>query len=230
MEQPSGFLLVNKPAGITSFGVIARLRKITGIKKIGHAGTLDPFATGLLIVAVGRSATKQIANYMKQDKVYEATFCFGATTETLDPEKPEERDLKFRPEAVTDEMVQKCAKQFIGAIEQTPPAFSAIKIKGVRAYLLARLGKSPEVPSRPVTIVDIQLKHIERRDGLLFVDLVIDCGSGTYIRSLARDMAQKLGTTGYVTVLHRTRIGAHSIRDSKTLEELADSWESSLFS
>lgn len=227
--ENSGFLLVNKPAGITSFGVIARLRKITNIKKIGHAGTLDPFATGLLIVAVGRDATKQISNYMKMDKVYDATFCFGATTETLDPEREMVRDPKFRPEKVTDPAIHDMAKKFIGAISQTPPAFSAIKIKGVRAYLLARFGKNPEIPSRIVNIAGITISTIERRDNLLFIKLTIGCGSGTYIRSLARDMAESVGTTGYVTQLHRTSIGTFQITDAKTLEELADSWQTSFF-
>lgn len=227
--EDSGFLLVNKAPGITSFGVIARLRKITNIKKIGHAGTLDPFATGLLIVAVGRASTRQISNYVKLDKVYESTFCFGATTETLDPEREVVEDPHFDHERITNQQIEEMAERFIGTISQTPPAFSAIKIKGVRAYTLARFGENPEIPARLVNIAGIAISRIERRDGLLYVQLTIGCGSGTYIRSLARDMGEALGTTGYVTALHRTSIGSYSINQAKTLEELAESWRDHLF-
>lgn len=225
----SGFLLVDKPPGITSFGVIARLRKMTGIKKIGHAGTLDPFATGLLIIAVGRDATKEIASYVKLDKTYEATFCFGATTETLDPEKPVEQDPSFQVSTVNKEAVDAVLKTFIGEIQQVPPIYSAIKVNGERAYDLARAGKEITMQARTVTITRLILTDLREENGLIYAKITVDCGSGTYIRSLAKDIAQKLGTTGYVTELRRTRIGAHSIENAKTLEALEGTWETQLF-
>lgn len=225
----SGFLLVDKPPGITSFGVIARLRKMTGIKKIGHAGTLDPFATGLLIIAVGRDATKEIANYVKLDKSYDATFCIGATTETLDPEKPVEVDPTFKPETITTKAVEEVLTAFIGEIQQVPPIYSAIKMNGKRAYDLARAGKEVIMQARTVTITRFELHELIHENGLVFAKVTVDCGSGTYIRSLAKDIAEKLGTTGYVTELRRTHIGVHSIENAKTLEALEGTWETQLF-
>ena len=229
LNMTSGFLLVDKPAGITSFGVIGRLRKITGIKKIGHAGTLDPFATGLLIIAVGRNATKEIANYVKLDKTYEATFCFGATTETLDTEKPVELDPSFKPASITKEAVESVLKTFIGEIQQVPPIYSAIKMNGERAYDLARAGKEVVMQPRTVTISRFVLNDLKEENGLIFTKITVDCGSGTYIRSLAKDIAQKLGTTGYVTELRRTRIGDRSIENAKTIEQLESTWATQLF-
>lgn len=241
----SGFLLIDKPAGITSFGVIAQLRRLTGVRKIGHAGTLDPFATGLLIVGVGREATREINTYVKLDKAYEAEFCFGATTDTLDPEGEMVFDECFDAERLEKQHIDSVTKEFTGKISQVPPAFSAIKIGGKRAYALARAGKEVQMEARPITINHIAVHDIAIREvtglkgktskvpvkKLTYANLTIDCGSGTYIRSLARDMAQALGTTGYVRRLRRTRIGDLSIEQAHTLENLSnipDSWETYL--
>lgn len=221
----SGFLLINKPEGITSFGAITALRKKTGVKKIGHAGTLDPFATGLLIIAVGREATREIQHFVKQDKVYEAEFCFGATTETLDTEGEVQKNPNFKPEMISAEKIQEILPSFTGEIMQAPPAFSAMKINGKRAYKLARKGEGVEIPERPITINKITVDSLEEHEGLTYANFTIDCGSGTYIRSLARDIAKALGTEGYVTKLHRTSIGPFLNKDAHALEEIDENWK-----
>lgn len=227
-EQPSGFLFVDKSAGMTSHDVIDVLRKKTGIKKIGHAGTLDPFATGLLICAVGRQATKRISEFSKMDKVYEATFVLGATSETLDPESDIVHDTAFT--APTEDEIKQAVQSCIGASEQIPPMYSAIKIGGKKLYDLARQGKTVERPPRPITIFDFDVHSIEPTDdGLLACNVTVHVSSGTYIRCIARDLGEKLGTTGYVTQLRRTKIGPHSIEDAKILDDISsESWRNLL--
>lgn len=227
----SGFLLIDKISGITSFKVVHQLRKITNIRKIGHAGTLDPFATGLLIIAITREATKQIDSFLKLDKVYEAEFCLGATTETLDPEGEIIFDKNLQPSTITPEKIKEQLSHFIGKINQTPPTFSAIKINGQRAYDLARKGLAPEMKSREIEIFDFTLENLYIKDNVVFVNFIIHCGSGTYIRSLARDLAKALNTTGYCTALRRTKIGSYSIENAHKLSELnSENWHNYLFS
>ena len=229
MDTPSGFLLINKPAGITSHDVIDQLRRITGIKKIGHAGTLDPFATGLLIVAVGRSATREISTYVGLDKTYESEFVIGATSETLDPESEVTRDPKVEDGTLV--INPTCTiNGFTGTIEQIPPMYSAIKQKGKKLYELAREGKTVERPARTITIHEFtQLKDPWIEDGLMILSLRIRCSSGTYIRALARDLGEQLKTVGYVRMLNRTAIGPFLLSDAANLEDLtSENWPTSL--
>lgn len=217
-----GILLIDKPAGWTSFDVVAKLRRITGVKKIGHAGTLDPFATGLLIVAVGKEATKNIDQFVKLDKTYEATFVLGATSTTHDPEgrislaKNEETRIEKRE-------VEQALAQLTGTIEQIPPMHSAIKVNGQRLYKLAREGKEIEREPRRVTVHTFEV--LDYAWPKLRVHIL--CSSGTYIRALARDLGTALGVGAYVSELRRTRIGDFSIDNAVALDTLTpENWHS----
>src|SRR3989339_920352 len=221
MKQ-SGFLLIDKPKGWTSFDIVAKLRSICKIKKIGHAGTLDPMATGLLIVAIGREATKRIDEFKAQEKVYEAEIEFGMVSDTYDTEGKVER-LELSVDRLERGVIEKGLKSFIGEIEQMPPAFSAKKIKGVPAYKLARQGK--EVDLKP-SIFDIKTIEILNFDWPK-LELEITCGPGTYIRSLAHDLGQDLQVGAILTVLKRTRIGNFDLSQAVKLEQLTiDNWQS----
>ncbi len=219
----SGFLYIDKPAGISSFGVIRKVRGITGVKRVGHAGTLDPFATGLLIVAVGREYTKQLTQWLKKDKTYEATFLLGATSTTGDPEGEIIPTQGVQPPSEED--LRRVMTAHTGTLNQTPPAHSAIKVNGRRAYELARKGVEVQLPSREVTVHELRL------DAYAYpvVQCTISVSSGTYIRSLAQDIGAALGTGAYLTALRRTRIDAVTLDQAVTLEQLAqDTWETFL--
>lgn len=217
-ETKSGFLLINKPTGITSFDVIYKLRKITGVKKIGHAGTLDPFASGLLIVAVGREATKQISKYLKQDKTYVATLKLGFETDTYDLEGENKSVSDKQPSL---KQVQEVLKSFEGKQKQIPPMFSAKKIKGKKLYDLARQGI--EVERQPVDIEIFNINLIEYNYPELKIETKVT--SGTYIRSLGHDIGKKLGVGAYLTALQRTSIGEFSLDQAKILEQLNQNWQ-----
>lgn len=210
-----GFLLVDKPTGITSHDVINRLRRISGQRRIGHAGTLDPFATGLLIVGIG-STTKKLAEMVGLDKEYEAIFVLGARSETDDPEGPITPTANTR--IVSRVEIEKAMKKFIGEIDQMPPRYSAIKIKGKKMYELARKGKVIERKPRKVR-VDL-FKLISASDNNLRLKVRVKCGSGTYIRALARDLGEELKIGGYVEQLRRTKIGSYSIQQAAPLSQL----------
>lgn len=215
------FLLIDKPPGITSFGVIARLRKITGVKKIGHAGTLDPFATGLLLVAVGRESTRELGTLLKKDKSYTAEIFLGATTPTLDPEGEITIDPTFTPPS--EEQVKVAMTKLTGDIEQVPPMFSALKKEGQPLYKLARQGVTLNLPPRPVHIAEFSLTAYHPP----VITALISCSTGTYIRVLAQDLAAHLGTLGYLTALRRTRLGNFSIEQAAQLNDLTpDNWQS----
>lgn len=200
--------LIDKEAGWTSFDVVAKMRGIMGVKKIGHAGTLDPFATGLLIVLVGKDATKRQDEYMKQDKEYEATLELGKVSTTGDPEG--EISSAGASSTVAQEKIEKVLKKFIGDIEQVPPAHSAIKVNGKKAYELARKGKDVKLKSRKVIIHNIEIIGYSWS----FLKIVVTCGSGTYIRSLARDIGEALETGAYLKELRRTKIGDFNAIDA----------------
>lgn len=223
----SGFLLIDKPAGITSHDVINRLRKITGIKKIGHAGTLDPFATGLLVVAVGREATREIDKFVGLDKTYEAEFVLGATTESLDTETPLQ---KVQTPSIPPEIIEAAMESFLGTIEQIPPKYSAIKKQGKKLYELARAGKEVELEGRPVAIHEFKLlAEPKNEDGLIILSVLISCSSGTYVRALARDLGEKLKTAGYVRQLKRTSIGPFFLENAQHLTDLSqENWTKQL--
>ena len=210
-------LLIDKPAGMTSFGVVARLRrKISeqvGHKvKVGHTGTLDPFATGLMILLVGK-ATKRSDEFLKLDKWYEATICLGKVSSTGDPEG-ELTDVSA--DIPTKEQICQTITQFIGEIKQTPPAFSAIKIDGQRAYKLARQGKTVDMPSRSVQIYALEL--VDYNYPILKIKTHVS--SGTYIRTLAEDIGKSLGTGAYCQELRRTKIAEYDVDDAKALADL----------
>lgn len=205
-------LLINKPLHWTSFDVVRKLRSLLQIKKIGHAGTLDPLATGLLIVCTGKF-TKKINEFMAQEKEYTGTFTLGAVTPTYDLESvPEQqKDISF----LTSAMLETATKKFIGDIEQLPPMFSAIKKDGVALYELARRGEEVELKSRSIHISSFEITKVE----LPVVHFKVICSTGTYIRSLANDYGAALGCGAYLSSLCRTRIGEFKIGDATSIEE-----------
>ena len=216
----SGQILIDKPAGMTSFGVVARVRRVLGEQlgrkkvKVGHTGTLDPFATGLLVLLYGKE-TKNAMALTKLDKVYEAEIILGKTSSTGDPEG----EITAFPDQInppTHEEVVKVCQQFIGKITQTPPAFSAIKINGQRAYNLARKGEAVEIPQRQVEIFSLEVLEYD------FPKLKIrtHVSSGTYIRTLAEDIGQALNTGAYCQELRRTKIADFSVEKALKLEDL----------
>lgn len=206
-------LLVNKPLRWTSFDVVRKLRYKLKIKKIGHAGTLDPLATGLLILCTGKM-TKRIDEYQAQEKEYTGRFVIGQTTPShdLETEVSEKMDISH----ITNEKLVEATKQFTGTIEQVPPMHSAIKVDGKRAYELARKGKDAELKSRQVTISVFEITAIE----LPSVSFRVVCTKGTYIRSLARDFGEALGTGAYLAELCRTRIGEFRLEDANQIEDI----------
>jgi tRNA pseudouridine55 synthase len=209
-------ILLDKPVHWTSFDVIRKLRSILQIKKIGHAGTLDPLATGLLIVCTG-AFTKKINDYMAEEKEYTGSVTLGAVTPTYDKESlPEQvKDYSF----VTNEVLEAATKPFIGTIEQMPPMYSAIKKDGVALYELARRGVDVELKTRTVTIQSFELTKIE----LPVVHFKVVCSTGTYIRSLANDFGAALGCGAYLSELRRTRIGDFKVEDAVSMEEIEKS-------
>lgn len=204
-------LLINKPYDWTSFDVVRKIRNLLRIKKIGHAGTLDPLATGLLILCTGKF-TKKINEYMAQEKEYTGIIILGATTPTYDLESIPENFKDFSHITETD--VAEAAKTFIGYIMQVPPIYSAIKKDGKRAYEFARKGQDIELEPRKITITEFSttLQYPE-------VHFKIVCSTGTYIRSIANDLGVKLGCGGYLSALCRTRIGNFHLKEAWTMEE-----------
>ncbi len=204
-------ILIDKPLHWTSFDVVRKLRSLIQIKKIGHAGTLDPLATGLLIVCTGKF-TKKINEYMAQEKEYTGHFTLGAVTPTYDLESNPEQQKDFS--FVTEELLHKDTQQFIGAIEQFPPIYSAIKKDGVALYELARRGEEVELKARNITITGFEITNVE----LPVVAFKVTCSTGTYIRSLAHDFGKALGCGAYLSSLRRTAIGNFKTEDAQTME------------
>lgn len=215
----NGILNLNKPAGISSARAVARVKRLLPRgTKIGHAGTLDPFATGVLLLLIGK-ATKLCERLMDQPKQYQATVKLGATTPTDDPESAETLTPSVQPPA--REQIEAALESFVGEILQRPPMFSAMKVGGRRAYDLARKGHDVELKARPVKVYSIEtLDYIWP-----FVRLRIDCGRGTYIRAIARDLGQAIGTGGYLCALCRTRVADFRAEDAVELEAL---WPSTI--
>ncbi|MER7798076.1 tRNA pseudouridine(55) synthase TruB [Microbacterium sp. NPDC096154] len=221
MHSASGILLVDKPGGITSHDVVARTRRAFGTRKIGHAGTLDPMATGLLVLGI-EGATRLLTYLVGLDKTYEATIRLGAATTTDDAEGEIVRTAD--PEvlaAATDERIARGAAALTGRISQVPSTFSAIKVDGKRAYDLARAGQDVALKAREVTVSRFAVGEVRRTAGAVDLDVVVDCSSGTYIRALARDLGDDLGVGGHLTILRRTRIGPFGIADAHALDGLA---------
>ena len=215
MESEDQIILIDKPACISSFGVVAKARaklrdEFCHKIKVGHTGTLDPFATGLLILLSGKM-TKKSNDFLKLDKTYEATLKLGYTSTTGDPEG--EITKTQGSKQPTLENIKLVTQSFIGTIAQTPPRFSAIKINGQRAYKLARQNKDFTIPSRNITIYNIEILNYNYPE----LKIRVHCSSGTYIRTLAEDLGKKLGTGAYLTALRRIQIGDYSITDATML-------------
>jgi tRNA pseudouridine55 synthase len=209
-----GIILIDKPAGMTSFGVVARIRRVLTNQaqkkvKVGHTGTLDPFATGLMILVIGKEC-KNAGHYTKLDKVYEATIKLGEVSTTGDTEG----ELTAVSDAIPSlERIQEVIKTFTGEITQRPPIFSAIKINGQRAYKLARNGEEVEIPLRTINVYSLEVVDYAYPE----LKIRTHVSSGTYIRTLASDIGEMLGTGAYCTALRRTRIADYDIADAKEL-------------
>jgi tRNA pseudouridine55 synthase len=223
-EKIGGFLLINKPKGITSHDVIDKLREITKIKKIGHAGTLDPFATGLLILGVGRDFTKRLSIFQKKDKEYIATLELGKESDTFDIEgKILKKEIKKIP---SRKEIEEILKNFLGEILQIPPIFSAKKIKGKKLYELARKGIKIKPKPQKVKIYEILILDYN----FPYLKIKVKCSSGTYIRSLANDIGKKLGCGAYLYELKRTKIDNFSIEKAVDLDKINfKNWKDFLF-
>jgi len=214
---PSGLLVIDKPAGPTSHDVVARVRRLAGTRRVGHAGTLDPMATGVLVIGLEK-ATRLLGHLTLTDKEYQATVRLGASTDTGDAEGTV---VPGTPAAGLDiAAVRAAAAALTGPIQQVPPAVSAIKVGGRRSYQLAREGAPPVLPPRPVTVWSFTVQAVRPAGDLLDADVTVCCSSGTYIRALARDMGEALGTGGYLTMLRRTRVGPYDLSAAHTLDEL----------
>jgi tRNA pseudouridine55 synthase len=219
LSTPTGILNLDKPPGISSARAVDRVKRLLPRgTKIGHAGTLDPFATGVLLLLIGK-ATKACERLMDSPKQYEATVRLGATTATDDPESPAEAWVRASREPVAPvplEEIRSVLSEFIGEISQRPPAFSAMKVGGRRAYDLARKGGDVALEPRPVRVYGIELLDYAWPD----LRLRIDCGRGTYIRAIARDLGERLDVGGYLTELRRTRVGVFDVKDAVTMDRL----------
>lgn len=205
--------LINKPLHWTSFDVVKKIRNLIRIKKVGHAGTLDPLATGLLIICTGKF-TKKINEYQAQEKEYTGSFTLGAVTPTYDLESEPQNFKSY--DNVTQELLDETVKKFIGEIDQTPPIHSAIKQQGKPVYLAARKGHEVKLEPRKITIKEFEITKME----LPLIYFKVVCTKGTYIRSLANDFGTALGCGAYLSSLCRTRIGKFTLENSLTISEL----------
>jgi tRNA pseudouridine55 synthase len=239
MSATSGLVIVDKPGGMTSHDVVARVRRLAGTRKVGHAGTLDPMATGVLVVGVEK-ATRLLGYLTLTEKEYAATIRLGQSTSTDDAEGEitgTGSAAGVSAAALTQHELHEAVASLTGEIQQVPPAVSAIKVDGQRAYRLTRAGAAPELKARPVTVYEFAVTAVRRvkeectapgspvGGGLLDVDATVRCSSGTYIRALARDLGAALGTGGHLTRLRRTRVGGYGLEAARTLEQLADRFE-----
>ncbi len=222
-----GLVIVDKPGGMTSHDVVARIRRLAGTRRVGHAGTLDPMATGVLVVGVEK-ATRLLGYLTLTEKQYDATIRLGQSTSTDDaegeitggaPAAHASAALFTQPE------LARAVAGLTGEIQQVPPAVSAIKVNGQRAYRLTRAGTAPDLKPRPVTVYEFTVTGTRPVGQFLDVDATVRCSSGTYIRALARDLGHTLGTGGHLTALRRTRVGGYGLEAAKTLEQLAERFE-----
>lgn len=214
-----GLVVVDKPAGMTSHDVVGRCRRIFSTRRVGHAGTLDPMATGVLVIGIDR-ATKILGLLTAAEKSYTATIRLGQTTSTEDAEG--ELLQSISAEHVTDEAIAAAVAGLRGDIEQVPSAVSAIKVGGRRAYQLVRAGQAVELKARSVRIDRFEVSETRRSGSVIDLDVEVDCSSGTYIRALARDLGSALGVGGHLTSLRRTRVGRFELHRACTLDELAE--------
>jgi tRNA pseudouridine55 synthase len=218
-----GLVIVDKPGGMTSHDVVARIRRLAGTRRVGHAGTLDPMATGVLVVGVEK-ATRLLGHLALTEKQYQATIRLGQSTSTDDAEGEITQDASAQD--VDTEAIKRAVQDLTGEIQQVPPAVSAIKVDGQRAYKLTRAGAAPELKPRPVTVYEFSVTNIRpAENNLKDLDATVRCSSGTYIRALARDLGAALGTGGHLTALRRTRVGGYGLDQARTLDQLAERFE-----
>lgn len=215
MSQVPGLVVVDKAAGMTSHDVVARVRRLAGTRKVGHAGTLDPMATGVLVLGLNR-ATRLLGHLMLTEKAYDATILLGATTTTDDAEG--EVTSTYDIDGLTDQAIREALTAFVGEIDQVPTAVSAIKVDGKRAYQRVRDGEAVELKARRVTIHELTVTDVRGPE----VDVSVRCSSGTYIRAIARDLGAALGVGGHLTALRRTAVGRFDLAQAKTLEQLGE--------
>jgi len=212
-----GILIVNKPKGCTSHDVVAEIRKMLDIKKVGHTGTLDPNATGVLPLLLNKGT--QISKYLiEHDKEYEVTLKLGTITDTLDSEGNILEEKEVKEEILEKTNIEKVINSFIGKQEQIPPIYSAIKVNGKKLYEYARKGESIKIEPRKIEIYNINLLKIDKKEKQIIFK--VECSKGTYIRSLCKDIAERLGTIGYMKELKRVKVGKFKIQDAVTLEDL----------
>ena len=227
--QEEAFIYINKPYRMSSFGALAHIRYLVSKRihvkrvKMGHAGTLDPLATGVLILCTGK-ATKQIEQLQLHTKEYSATLQLGATTPSYDMEH--EVDATYPTAHITRELIEQTLPQFVGDIMQVPPLFSAVMVDGHRAYKMARKGQEVELAAKPVRIDELELTAFDAEKMQMSIRVV--CGKGTYIRSLARDIGEALGSGAYLTALCRTRVGDVRIEDCLTFDDFPQWLENQL--
>ena len=219
MNAQPGVVIVDKPAGITSHDVVARCRRFFGTRKVGHAGTLDPMATGVLVIGIER-ATKILGLLTTSAKSYAATIRLGQTTSTEDADGEVLQTMSARH--ITDGQIDAAIAGLRGDILQIPSAVSAIKVAGKRSYQLAREGRPVELPARPVRVERFEVLNARRVGEFVDLDVEVDCSAGTYIRALARDLGNGLGVGGHLTALRRTRAGHFGLDQARTLEELGE--------
>ncbi|MDX6300925.1 MAG: tRNA pseudouridine55 synthase [Nocardioidaceae bacterium] len=218
---PSGLVVVDKPAGLTSHDVVARVRRLAGTRKVGHAGTLDPMATGVLLVGVNR-ATRLLGHLTLTEKAYDATVRLGAAMTTDDAEG--EPLGTAAVDGIGEDGVRRAAQAFVGDIEQRPSSVSAIKVGGRRSYARVRAGEDVRLEARPVTVHELRVGPVRAAGEYLDVDLAVRCSSGTYVRALARDLGEALGVGGHLTMLRRTAVGPFGLPEAHRLEDLADAF------
>lgn len=215
---------VNKPKGMTSHDVVAIVRKITGVKRVGHGGTLDPLAEGVLVIAVGRENTKQLDTYVKGEKEYLATLTLGYISETDDADGPiheyvlenDREEIPSTKRIPTEAEIKECIKKYIGNIEQTPPIYSSIKLRGKPAHRRVRRGEKVEMKPRPVFIKSIKLDHYSYPE----LKIKVTCGPGVYIRALARDIGNDLNVGAYLSKLVRTKVGKFTLKNAIDLKNV----------
>jgi len=228
VSAESGLVIVDKPGGMTSHDVVARIRKLAGTRRVGHAGTLDPMASGVLVIGVEK-ATRLLGHLALTEKEYAATIRIGQSTVTDDAEGeilPSAIDQSVPVSSIDEAALRAALATFIGEIMQVPPRISAIKVEGKRAYRLTRSGAAPELAARPVTIRSLDLLACRPAgQALADIDIAVTCSSGTYIRAIARDLGAALGTGGHLTALRRTRVGPYAVKAAKTLDQLGRAFE-----
>lgn len=222
---PPGLLVVDKPAGMTSHDVVSRVRRIMGTRRVGHAGTLDPMATGVLVLGLER-ATKLLGHLALDTKAYLATITLGASTSTDDAEG---EVISATDASDADETaIRDGVAALTGDLQQVPSAVSAVKVNGRRAYEIARSGETVELAARPVTVSRFDVLALRRTDQATELDVLVECSSGTYVRALARDLGAALGVGGHLTALRRTRVGPFGLATARTLEQLEEKPELSM--